>query len=334
VVQNASEMPPELIDFCHLYLNSNQEELNASDKGLQTLPESIGNLVNLTWLHLDYNQLQTLPESIENLVNLKRLDLGSNRLQALPESIGNLVNLTSLGLNYNQLQSIPESIGSLANLTSLGLNNNRLQTLPESIGNLAKLTYLGLINNRFQTLPESIGSLVNLKALKLQNNQFTSIPECLFRLSTNCRIDLGGNPLNEEEIARLRQRVNQPGYQGPQFIFSVHESRPQQMPTRSFESTLPNWCDETCQNQLLAKLPELVKTDLSNWFSRIQEIPYYTSNPAAAKSQIALFLNWLASEENQDNLQGAYTILSQATSTCGDRVALSVNELLLHVKLC
>jgi hypothetical protein len=104
--------------------------------------------------------------------------------------------------------------------------------------------------------------------------------------------------------------------------------------TRSFESTLPNWCDTACQPQLLAKLPEPVKTDLSNWFSRIQQIPYYTSNPAAAKGQIALFLNWLANEENQDHLDIAYTILSQATSTCGDRVALSVNELLLHVKLC
>jgi hypothetical protein len=42
----------------------------------------------------------------------------------------------------------------------------------------------------------------------------------------------------------------------------------------------------------------------------------------------------LASEESQNNLQVAYAILAQATSTCGDRVALSVNELLLHVKLC
>jgi Leucine-rich repeat (LRR) protein len=173
LTQNTSEMQPELAAFCHLYLNSNQKELKASGKGLQVLPESIGNLVKLRYLELNDNQLQSLPESIGNLVNLK----------------------------------------------VLWLSHNRLQSLPESIGSLVKLTYLNLFDNRLQSLPESIGNLVNLKCLRLSNNHFNFVPEGLFRLSNNCKISLENNSLSEEEIARVRQRIDQPGYRGPRFIF-------------------------------------------------------------------------------------------------------------------
>jgi hypothetical protein len=196
LTQNTSEMQSELDIFCSLYLDQLQDSLEASGNELQSLPESIGNLVNLKDLSLFDNQLQTLPESIGNLVNLRKLWLDNNQLQSLPASIGNLVNLKDLSLFGNQLQTLPESIGNLVNLTKLELDNNQLQTLPESIGNLAKLSYL-----------------------RLSNNHFSSVPECLFRLSNNCEIDLKGNPLSEEEIARVRQRINQPGYRGPRFIF-------------------------------------------------------------------------------------------------------------------
>jgi hypothetical protein len=164
-------------------------------------------------------------------LNQEELKAVNKKLRALPETIGNLVNLTRLNLISNRLQTLPESIGNLVNLTSFWFWDNQLQSLPESMGNLVNLTSLELYNNRLQTLPESIGNLVNLTSLDLANNQFTSIPDCLFRLSNHCTIDLEGNPLSEEEIARVRQRINQPGYRGPRFIFSVDESRLQQMPT-------------------------------------------------------------------------------------------------------
>jgi internalin A len=47
---------------------------------------------------LHYNQLKELPESIGNLINLTELTLNNNRLNELPESIGSLTNLTELAL--------------------------------------------------------------------------------------------------------------------------------------------------------------------------------------------------------------------------------------------
>ena len=84
----------EALSFAKLRLENNQ---------LTKLPESIGNLTNLTKLHLWNNQLAKLPDSIGNLTKLRWLDLGNNKLAKLPDSIGNLTNLTWLHLWGNRL---------------------------------------------------------------------------------------------------------------------------------------------------------------------------------------------------------------------------------------
>ncbi|HMB65924.1 MAG TPA: leucine-rich repeat domain-containing protein [Patescibacteria group bacterium] len=61
--------------------------LGLYEKGLATLPESIGSLSNLKELNLYKNKLTKLPESIGSLSNLKELNLGANNLSTLPESI-------------------------------------------------------------------------------------------------------------------------------------------------------------------------------------------------------------------------------------------------------
>ena len=77
------------------------------------IPPELGNLTNLTYLILGYNQLT-----------------GS-----IPPEIGNLLSLTVLWLDHNQLTgSIPSEIGELTNLSSLYLNSNQLSgEIPESI---------------------------------------------------------------------------------------------------------------------------------------------------------------------------------------------------------
>jgi internalin A len=73
------------------------------------------------------NQLTELPQSIGNLTNLTTLSLSDNQLTKLPESIGNLTNLEILYLDYNQLTELPESIGNLTNLEQLWLGDNAWQ---------------------------------------------------------------------------------------------------------------------------------------------------------------------------------------------------------------
>ncbi len=86
---------------------------------LSSLPDNIGNLINLTVLDFQHNELKTLPDSIGTLTNLTYLELYDNQLTTLPESIGNLTNLTVLYLGGNAFTILPDSIGNLNNLTEL-----------------------------------------------------------------------------------------------------------------------------------------------------------------------------------------------------------------------
>ena len=74
--------------------------------GLETLPESIGQLSHLVELHLDHNLIQTLPATIGYLSSLAELHLQNNPITALPESIGQLQSLRRLYLNEGVISAL------------------------------------------------------------------------------------------------------------------------------------------------------------------------------------------------------------------------------------
>ena len=156
-----------MLDYC-LTNWKNIQELNTTNTGLTSLPESIGNLTRLQILYLTLNSnLTSLPESIGKLTSLQVLHLHGNKLTSLPELIGKLTSLEYLDLHDNKLTSLPVSIGKLINLQKLILNYNQLTSLPESIGKLTNLQYLDLHENTLTSLPESIGKLTNLQELHI-----------------------------------------------------------------------------------------------------------------------------------------------------------------------
>ncbi|MFX1258288.1 MAG: leucine-rich repeat domain-containing protein [Promethearchaeota archaeon] len=180
--------------------------LGLNNRGLSTLPESIGNLSSLKELDLRYNKLTTLPESIGNLSSLKELDLNHNKLTTLPESITKLESLQTLNLGWYQLTTLPESIGNLSSLKELDLSYNKLTTLPESITKLESLKELNLKENKLTTLPELIGDLKSLKELNLKENKLTTLPESIGNLKSLTYLDLSLNKLKilPETISNLK----------------------------------------------------------------------------------------------------------------------------------
>jgi Leucine-rich repeat (LRR) protein len=127
-------------------LNFYQTEL---DDGV---PESIGDLTELTYLNFAFCNLSSIPTSIGNLTNLQTLALGNNDLTELPDEIGNLINLDTLVLQDNNLQSVPESLANLTNLSSLDLQSNNLVTIPDGLASL-NLNWFSLYNNYLTSLP-------------------------------------------------------------------------------------------------------------------------------------------------------------------------------------
>ena len=82
-------------------------EIHIFDSGLTgEIPPEIGDLINLEWLYLSYNQLTgEIPSEISNLLNLEWLYLYGNQLVGeIPDSICNLVeNDCFIGISNNQL---------------------------------------------------------------------------------------------------------------------------------------------------------------------------------------------------------------------------------------
>jgi leucine-rich repeat protein SHOC2 len=61
--------------------------LKVYGKGLTSLPDTIGYLVNLEYLRLGENKLTSLPDTIGNLKNLRHFKASKNMLVSLPSRI-------------------------------------------------------------------------------------------------------------------------------------------------------------------------------------------------------------------------------------------------------
>jgi len=65
------------------------QELNLKASGIQSLPESFGELENLKMLDLSYcEELKMLPDSVRDLKNLQKVDLHRSGVESLSESFG------------------------------------------------------------------------------------------------------------------------------------------------------------------------------------------------------------------------------------------------------
>jgi Leucine-rich repeat (LRR) protein/Na+-transporting methylmalonyl-CoA/oxaloacetate decarboxylase gamma subunit len=163
-----------------------------------TLPDSFGDLFNLTNIQLRENYLyETLPSSIGLLSQLRTLDISFNFFsQTFPESFGNLTNLVNLNAGWNTFDgTLGDSFYNLISLETVGLGGNafygfitsdinKLKNLREiEIANnyftgplpefydLPMLTYLDFSANNFENhVPESLWLLSNLSSLSIDNN--------------------------------------------------------------------------------------------------------------------------------------------------------------------
>ena len=115
----------KLIDNCKSTqrLNLSNHNLNNSDVE-EILKYVTERKITVKTLDLGKNQLTRLPESIGQLKSLEFLHLNNNQLAALPESIGQLAFLRYLYLDNNQLATLPESIEQLKSLQNLNLEGN------------------------------------------------------------------------------------------------------------------------------------------------------------------------------------------------------------------
>jgi leucine-rich repeat protein SHOC2 len=148
-------------------------KLFLSNDEITMLPDTIGNLSNLTYLNLSGNQLTILPDAIGNLSSLSGLELSENKLTELPSTIGNLNCLSCLNLCNNQLTKLPKDVCNLLHLSRLDLSNNKLSELPDNMSELIKLTELNIINNPLTDL-SALQNMFRLKEVWFMNAGLSS----------------------------------------------------------------------------------------------------------------------------------------------------------------
>ncbi|KAF3445384.1 hypothetical protein FNV43_RR10560 [Rhamnella rubrinervis] len=171
--------------------------LNEFDEG--GIPESLGNLKNLTWLFLSNSHLTgEIPEFIFELKELQTLDISRNKISGkLSKSISKLRKLFKIELFANNLTGeIPPELANLTLLKEFDMSANKLYgKLPQGIGNLKYLTVFQIYENNFYgQFPAGFGDMQHLFAFSIYGNSFSGdFPANFGRYSPLESIDISEN---------------------------------------------------------------------------------------------------------------------------------------------
>ncbi|KAL5078124.1 hypothetical protein RYX36_017108 [Vicia faba] len=136
-------------------------------RNITTLPDTIGNLVQLRYIDLSKTEITSLPDTICNLYYLQTLILSRCfKLTELPEHVGKLINLRHLYLDMTSIIEMPKQIVELVNLQTLTLfvvGKKNIGLSVRELGMFPKLRGKLLIMNLQNIIDVTEASDTNLK---------------------------------------------------------------------------------------------------------------------------------------------------------------------------
>ncbi|CAI5980158.1 unnamed protein product [Closterium sp. NIES-65] len=199
---------------------------------LRQVPESLGQLKNLSDMDFQWIPVPSLPASLGSMSRLQSLLLtGLTNLRALPASIGQLKNLKKLKLmSLSQLSILPDSFGELTSLRilvishvpltalpadftfpsllSLTISHTKLSTLPPSFSSLTSLRMLHIAHcPTLRALPWDLGNLSSLHTLRLLSLPLRSLPDSTGSLAKLQELELQDLPICSVDFLGKMKRV-------------------------------------------------------------------------------------------------------------------------------
>lgn len=180
---------------------SSLEYLNLSHcSRLESFPEILGNMKNITQLTLEYTAIRELPYSIGNLPRLRSLTLHSCGMLQLPFSIALLPELEALSIwQCEGLQSAKQDKG--------------LEKFSSMVPSNVKHIDFSACNISDEFIQIGLAWFANVEELNLSTNNFTILPACITecRLLTKLNLDycmhvreIRGIPPNLETFSAIR----------------------------------------------------------------------------------------------------------------------------------
>ncbi|XP_060811339.1 protein lap1-like [Bombus pascuorum] len=161
------------------------ENISLTKINLHSLPNGFIEYVSkLVDLDLSNSGLHTLPNSVNLLKTLVSLNLNSNQFSSLPDVICELHNLEKLWASENKIIYLPYNLGYLSKLETLSLNVNQLKDLPNSYAKLNQLKVCRLSTNKFKKIPNCIArGMESLQILEFSQNNYVNLD--VYPKSTN-----------------------------------------------------------------------------------------------------------------------------------------------------
>lgn len=172
-------------------------QLGAAKNYLESLPESIGFLLNLEELSLSRNRLKSICASVGRLRSqaLKKIFIKDNAGLAFPQPSvieeGSDAILECLESAYDSLENAWAS--GTASFEGLGL-----VTLPPELCNDQRskmIVRLSLARNCLSALPDALSSLIGLRVFDASHNMLSTVPSALGTLGSLTSLLLKGNPI-------------------------------------------------------------------------------------------------------------------------------------------
>lgn len=159
------------------------------------LSDSIGDLINLEELSLDYQDYIFNFEVLRQLKNLKHLTINFYDAHRLPDALEALDCVISLRLR-NKQGRMPTNFSNIGNVVDLVITDDKLTTLPTSFSELTSLKEVHLYCKNLTRLPTSLDSLANLRDLNITSDSLNELPESVGKLNHLNYLQLNCQNLN------------------------------------------------------------------------------------------------------------------------------------------
>ncbi|KAL9673759.1 hypothetical protein QQ045_030021 [Rhodiola kirilowii] len=194
-------------------------------------PKAIAKLKHLRYLDMSYSAIESLPKSVGFLLNLQCLKLRyCFHLRKLPNSMKHLINLIVLDFrNCPSLKSLPPGIGKLKNLQMLG-RYIVAEGIDCGLSELSGLNFRGVL--RIEDLDKvndvkavenlNIGNKENLHSLKLY---WKKCPESATGSDGRIRYEMMGKVLDGLSPPEKLKRLSLSQYQGFEFPEWIMQTR-------------------------------------------------------------------------------------------------------------